>query len=181
MLGGGGVRPVAGWAVAAAGEPLPAGKHAAADELVQEPGGAVQAVPSQCSITAFPETVQNPTAQALAADAAATPVRRPAAGVGTSAHAVPFQCSITVTRPRPGHTVPPTAQALPGEVAATPCRLPAPPRAGPGTSVHARPFQCSINAPLLDPTAQALAAEVAATPAREPPAGGAGLGACAPC
>ena len=88
MLGGGRVRLVAGWVMAAAGEPLPAGKHAAAEELVQEPGGDVQAVPSQCSITAFPEAVQNPTAQALAADAVATPVRRPAAGVGTSVHAV---------------------------------------------------------------------------------------------
>jgi hypothetical protein len=114
VLGGGGVRLVAGWVVAAAWEALPAGKHAAAEELLQKPAGDVQAVPSQCSITAFPEAVQNPTAHALAADAAATLVRTPAAGVGTSAHARPFQCSITVTRPRPGHTVPPTAQALPG-------------------------------------------------------------------
>jgi hypothetical protein len=114
------VRLVAGWVMAAAGELLPAGKHAAAEELLHKPAGDVQAVPSQCSITAFPEAVQNPTAQALAADAVATPVRMPAAGVGTSVHVLPFQCSITVTRPRPGHTVPPTAQALPGEEAATP-------------------------------------------------------------
>ena len=86
MLGGGGVRPVAGWVVAAEWEVMPAGMQAgAAEEVLQKPAGDVQAVPSQCSITAFPEAVQNPTAQALAADAVATPVRMPAAGVGTSA------------------------------------------------------------------------------------------------
>src|SRR5215469_9970021 len=114
-----------------------------------------------------------PTAHALLAEVAATPITPPApAGLCTTRHALPFQCS---ARPLPvvGLPLKPTAQALLAEVAATPSRLPT--LTGLGATRHALPFQCSIAvlSPLGPPmpTAQALAADVAATPARFPMSG----------
>ena len=55
-----------GW-LAGGGQPGPEG-------LAQRPGGQVRAFPFQCSMTAVPPpTEEDPTAQALSAEAAATP------------------------------------------------------------------------------------------------------------
>jgi hypothetical protein len=52
-----------------------------------------------------------PTAQALWEEVAATPVREPEVGLGTTVHDAPFQCSIIPFSP--------TAHALHEEIAAT--------------------------------------------------------------
>src|ERR1700731_4069464 len=80
-----------------------------------------QVVPFQCRIRVLPLSVE-PTAQALRAEAAATPARMPPLGelgLGTRFQVVPFQCRIRVLSP-----VRPTAQALRAEAAATPARVP---------------------------------------------------------
>src|SRR5260221_121501 len=92
---------------------------------------------------AGPPVLKLPTAQALAADFALTPLS-PAftggLGLATWVHLVPFQCRIKVPVP-----VPPTAQALLADVAATPdSPLGAPPGLGLATRVHLVPFQCRM-------------------------------------
>ena len=117
---------------------------------------------------------EKPTAQALLAEVAVTPLRRVlfppcAGGLGTCVHLVPFQCrmrdwaALLMEKP--------TAQALLAEVAPTPDRLLSSPGLGLTTCVHLRPSQCKTRVfapgPLENsPTAQALLAEVAATPPR---------------
>jgi hypothetical protein len=95
-----------------------------------------------------------PTAQALPADAAATPERTPpvaGVGLGTRFQEVPFQRTIRVLLLVP-LSVEPTAQAFRAEVAATPARLPliVKDAAGP------------------DDLAAAVAADTGATPATTP-------------
>src|SRR5579863_10488855 len=90
-------------------------------------GTRAQSLPFQCSISgwvAAPEPVE-PTAQALAAEVAATDVNWLPAGSGATfcmLQRLPFQCSTSgafdVPIPGPGPTTP-TAQALAGEVAVT--------------------------------------------------------------
>ena len=116
-----------------------------------------------------------PTAQALVADVAATPVRMPppaGVGLGTHFHTVPFQRRISVLQPRqvPARwSVYPTAQALPADVAATPLRKLSGAGAGLGTRFHAVPFQRTIRVLLpAEPTAQALRADKTATPLKLP-------------
>ena len=55
--------------------------------------------PSQCSMmpVALLLGAETPTAQALLAEVAVTPARKPGAGLGTRAQEVPFQRSMTVT------------------------------------------------------------------------------------
>src|SRR5215469_12852485 len=120
----------------------------------------------------------NPTAQALLADVAATPLRMPPPGLGlalgTRAHAVPFQRSMTVLlTSRAFWAAPLTTQALRADVAPTPQKMPLPGWSGAGTCRHAWPFQCRTSAWLavqlpLNPTAQTSLADVAATPSRLP-------------
>jgi hypothetical protein len=119
-------------------------------------------LPFHRSIKVVP-VLEEPTAQALVADVAATPASAapPAGlGLGTCFHAVPFQRRIKVLPPAV-----PTAQALLADVAATPAREPPDPGDGLGTCVQEVPFHRRIKvlAPLV-PTAQALVADVAATP-----------------
>src|SRR5262249_5307275 len=80
-------------------------------------------VPFQRTIKTLAVLLMTPTAQALRAEVAATPLRvLPDAGLGlgTCFQVVPFQCMIKVL-PLPRS---PTAQALRAEVAATPSRAP---------------------------------------------------------
>jgi len=88
-----------------------------------EVGTGFQAVPFQRTIKALAVLVMSPTAHALAAEVAATPLRvLPDAGLGlvTCFQAVPSQCTIKVL-PLPRS---PTAQTLLAEVAAAPDRTP---------------------------------------------------------
>lgn len=61
-----------GLAAAGAGLPLLGWKQPGPEGLAQNPGGQVQAAPFQCSMIAAELTVQNPTAQALTGESAAT-------------------------------------------------------------------------------------------------------------
>src|SRR5215469_4915794 len=118
-----------------------------------------------------------PTAQALPAEVAVTLLRLPSwIGLGTSFHALPFQCAITFSGVIKKSKSVPTAQALLAEVTATPKKV-APPGTGFGLAIRLQvpPFQWLITlmlvpalCPLAPPTAQALLAEVAATPSRLP-------------
>jgi hypothetical protein len=59
-------------------------------------------LPFQCSMMPVPrpsEDPANPTAQASRAELAVTLARKPSAGLGTSAQDLPFQRSMTVSRP----------------------------------------------------------------------------------
>src|SRR5450759_5272778 len=133
-------------------------------------GTRVHAVPFQCTIRVLEPPV-SPTAHALRADVAATPMScapPPRLGLGTRVHAVPSQCTIRVLR-----VVKPTAHALRAEVTATPSSAPRRSEAGLGTTFHPVPFQRAISvllarAGLVRPTAQAFCADVAATSIRTP-------------
>jgi hypothetical protein len=166
---------------------LPAGSFALA-VLVRRH---FQVVPFQCNATVVGLALNSrpfrPTAQALRAEAAATPKSSaPPARLGlrTSFHLVPFQRSITVFGPGwLGLLVQPTAQAFRADVTATPARLPPAAGFGLGTRFQAVPFQRRIKVSgfslkqRVQPTAQALRAEVTATPYRTlSPVAGFGLG-----
>jgi len=109
-----------------------------------------------------------PTAKALPADVAATPLRKfsgAGAGLGTRFHVVPFQRTIRVFAPK---RVVPTAQALWADVAATAAKSPDA-WTGLGTRFHTVPFQRTIRVLLpAEPTAQALRADKTATPLKLP-------------
>src|SRR6266568_2125022 len=131
-----------------------------------------------------------PTAQALLADVAATPMSMPPGaprpGLGTCFHAVPSHRSIKgpLNPLAVAQLVQPTAQALMAESAATTRRTSGLGASGLGlgTCAHAVPFHRRISvlelAPPVLPTAQALPAETAATPDRTAPPAGVGLGTC---
>ena len=132
----------------------------------------------------------SPTAQALRAEAAATPESSELGaglGLGTCFHAAPFHRRITVPKDVAPVMVSPTAQALRAETAAT-LRSAAPPAGGLGTRFHTVPFHRRIRLgpgpqpQLMSPTAQALLADVTATPLRKSRrpllAPGLGLGTC---
>jgi hypothetical protein len=90
-----------------------------------------------------------PTARALSAELAATPMSSAApagVGLGTCVHPLPFHRSIRVRRVL---YVPPTAQASLPEVADTPKRKPPPAGVGLGTRFHPAPFQRTIK--VLEP------------------------------
>src|SRR5262249_45116288 len=126
-----------------------------------------------------------PTAQALVAEVAATPLRIPPnlrAGLVTCCHAAPFQCSISGT-PRLLTSLPPTAQASLAAAAATPMNSES---AAGGVGLFARvravPSQRRIPvwpAVVAPPTAQTLPREPAAPACRiaGPPVLGAAIGA----
>src|SRR5262249_12821191 len=110
-----------------------------------------QDVPFQCSTSVWLAApwALSPTAQALPAEAAATPSRMslpgPRFGPLITFQTVPFQCTARVRS-----TVPleywPTAQALCAEVALTPLSTLAPawpPGFGLCITFHEAPFQCS--------------------------------------
>src|SRR6516225_2486868 len=116
------------------------------------------AVPFQCTIMVWvvppvgpKQWLAQPTAQALRAEVAATPLSAPilaSAGLGIRVQAVPFQCRITVcglTEERKQKAVQPTAQALRAEVAATLLRVLPSPGLGLGTRLQVVPFQCKIS------------------------------------
>jgi hypothetical protein len=136
---------------------------------------------------------EQPTAQALLAEVAVTPLSAPTracAGLATRFHVLPFHCKITVcglVELRKQSAVQPTAQALCAETAATLLRELFCPGLGLGTRFQVVPFQCKISVLIppkpwkqfpAQPTAQALLAEVAATPNSAPPSDGVGLGTC---
>src|SRR5262249_30646446 len=140
-------------------------------------------VPFQCSMTVLLTSrafwAAPLTTQALRADVAATPQKRPLpgwSGAGTCRHAWPFQCRtsawLAVQLP-----LNPTAQTSLADVAATPSRLPA--RTGLRITVQALPFQCSMMVWLVfvppSPTAHASVAEVTATEASAPTRSGLGV------
>src|SRR6266851_5817261 len=138
------------------------------------PGVSFQMVPDQCRIAGSGPGMLRPTAQAVAGDQAATPVRPLAGatlGLGTCVHLTPFQRRIRSLTP--GRSASPTAQAYWADKAATPWRKFWRAGFGLGTRVHLVPFQCKIKVfwlPLspqpVKPTAQAFWAERAATPGR---------------
>ncbi len=125
---------------------------------------------------------KEPTAQALAADVALTPVRPaliPRLGLATWVHLVPFQCRMRVCE---GPLWPPTAQALVEEMAATP-RSAASPGLGLVTRVHLVPFQCRMRVcdgggSKVSPTAQASFADRTRTPDSSLKNCGLGVAAC---
>src|SRR6185437_3110695 len=148
--------------------------------------------PFQCSTSVLrrPPPAYAPTAQTLPAEVAATPSRimspfkSRGLGLGTCAHVVPFQCSISVLLPLLVEK-PPTAQTFRGDNPATPSSSLLLPGDGAGVCIHLLPFQRRTRTfepvPLeYWPTAQALVPEMAATPwrllSRLP---GLGLGTCA--
>jgi hypothetical protein len=107
-------------------------------------GWSFQARPFQCSISGPLEC--EPTAHALVAEVAATPISREPTGPGfdCTVHARPFQRSINAPLGRK-----PTAHAFEAEVAATPKNRDEPPGFGLAWILHARPSQCSTNVLVL--------------------------------
>src|SRR6516164_405299 len=153
-------------------------------------GTTLQAVPSQCSITAV-GCAENPpvgtpgpvpTAHTAAGDSAATvptPPKRRCAAV-FRVQLVPFQCRLTfsslvglVARNPMAHT--PAAESA--EIA--PLLMLTPAKAGLDTMLQLVPSQCStraLAAPPANPTAQALLVAGAVTPVSALPWGSLGLG-----
>jgi transcriptional regulator with XRE-family HTH domain len=118
-----------------------------------------------------------PTAHALLADVAATPLNRrnlpEGSGVGTLRQFLPFHRRIRVFVGPSPLPVAPTAQARLADTAATPLRNTPPPGVGLGTCFHDFPFQRRIrlkpgpHPQLTSPTAQARCVDTAVTPCRK--------------
>src|SRR5579864_5524956 len=115
----------------------------------------LQLVPSQCSTRAFEEPPAKPTAQALSAAGAVTPVSAlplGSFGLTTTVQLVPSQCSISVLFELPCASSP-TAHTLLPAAPATPLRAAL--RAGVGTTLQLVPSKCSAsvwNGPPPSPT-----------------------------
>src|SRR5262249_54426233 len=98
----------------------------------------------------------------------------PSSGLATTLHAVPFQCSASVSSAPKAPSVTPTAQASFADVAITPLNWSKFPGLGVVATLQRVPFQCSATvtpAPLAfskSPTAHALVAEVAGTDRSSP-------------
>src|SRR5215470_13159106 len=105
----------------------------------------LQLVPSQCSTRAEAEPPANPTAQALLAAGAVTPVSWlpwGSLGPGVTAQLVPSQCSISGMNELPCAWSPTAHTSLPA-APATPLRAAS--RAGAGTTLQEVPLKCSAS------------------------------------
>ena len=123
-------------------------------------------VPFQCPVRGGGPPTSPPTAQQFTSLRQATAARSAAAnaGVGTTDHLLPVQCSARAVPPSRNGSVPPTAQHLPADGQDTPVRIAPSLPAGWGTTLsdHFWPFQCSaiyacVSEPgVVPPTAQQL-------------------------